>query len=144
MQAQAQKNQAEYNAAVERNNVIIAEQNAEAILQQGTVQKDLHREKIAQTIATSKVNAAAQGLIVDEEGGVVGDLIDDLRLAGALDIMTIRHNVGLEERRANIERDQFVAKADLFDMQADSINPAFAGVTGLIGGLSSSGLFEKG
>lgn len=140
MQAAAQKQQAEFQAAVQRNNAIIAEQNADAIQQQGKVEEEKHRERIAQSIGTGKVAMAARGLAVDAPGEVGEDLIDDLLLAGGMDILTIRHNVGIEKRRALIQKDQYTAQAQLFDLQASSINPALAGITGFVGGIRGSGL----
>lgn len=129
-QANAQKAQAEYNAAVARNNSIIAEQNEADIIQRGEVARDVQRTRINQTIGSARAAIAGSGLLL--EGGeetTTGALISDLQTAGQFDIMTLKTNVDREARRARIEGGQFEAQAGLFDLQASSINPALAGAS---------------
>jgi len=128
MQMRAAQQQAEYNAAVQRNNQIIAQQNADYVLKQGRIAADKHREKVAQAIGTGKVALAARGLAVDAVNEVGDDVLRDLMLAGWTDILTIEHNTKLEQRRALIQKDQFKAEEDLLTMRANSINPALGGL----------------
>lgn len=129
-QARAQKAQAEYSAAVSRNNAIIAQQNAADIVQRGEVAKDIQRRRVSQTIGAARAGLAGQGLLLDEgdTGTTAALLLDDLQVAGQMDIMTLKANVEREERRALIQGDQFTAEAGLFDLKASSINPAMAGL----------------
>lgn len=126
-QAQAQRQQAEYNAAVARNNATIAEQNARDIVQRGEVARDIQQRRVAQTVGAARAAIAGSGLLVDDSPDTTpAALLDDLRVAGQFDIMTLKSNIDREARRARIEGDQFVAQAGLFDLQASSINPALA------------------
>jgi len=127
-QANAQKAQAEYNAAVARNNAIISAQNEADIIQRGEVARDIQRTRIEQTIGAARAAIAGSGLLL--EGGeetTTGALLGDLQTAGQFDIMTLKANVDREARRARIEGGQFQAQAGLFDLQASSISPMLAG-----------------
>lgn len=142
-QAEAQKAQAEYSAAVSRNNAIIAEQNAADIVQRGEVARDVQRRRINQTIGAARAAIAGSGLLLDEgDGGTTSALLlDDLRTAGQFDIMTLKANVDREERRAKIQGMNFQAEAGLFDLQASSINPGLAAVSAAFG--SASQLYNQ-
>jgi len=127
-QARAQRAQAEYNAAVARNNAIISAQNEADIIQRGEVARDIQRIRIGQTIGAARAAIAGSGLLL--EGGeetTTGMLLGDLQTAGQFDIMTLKGNIDREARRARIEGTQFEAQAGLFDLQASSINPLLAG-----------------
>lgn len=137
-QANAQQAQAEYNAAVARNNAIISAQNEADIIQRGEVARDMQRIRIGQVIGAARAAIAGSGLLL--EGGeetTTGALLSDLQTAGQFDIMTLKANVDREARRARIEGAQFQAQADLFDLQASSISPALAGLTAAAGNLST-------
>jgi hypothetical protein len=144
MQAQAQKEQAQFQADVQRRNMVIAQQNADAVVQQGQAEEERHRERVAQSVGTGKVALASRGLAIGGTGEAGKDALDDLLLAGAMDIFTLRHNVSLQKREAMLKKDQYQMQATLFDKQAASINPALAGITGLVGGIQQSGLLVKG
>jgi hypothetical protein len=142
-QANAQKAQAEYNAAVARNNSIISAQNEADIIQRGEVARDIQRIRIGQTIGAARAAIAGSGLLL--EGGeetTTGALLGDLQTAGQFDIMTLKANVDREARRARIEGGQFQAQAGLFDLQASSISPMLAGaVAGFSQASSLSNIF---
>jgi hypothetical protein len=128
--ANAQKAQAEYNAAVARNNSIISSQNEADIIQRGEVARGIQRTRIAQTIGSARAAIAGSGLLLQGgEDTTSGALLGDLQTAGQFDIMTLKSNIDREARRARIEGVQFQAQAGLFDLQASSINPALAGAT---------------
>jgi hypothetical protein len=136
-QAQAQKAQAEYNAAVARNNVIIAEQNAQDVEQRGGVALAQRRQALNQTIGTARAAVAGSGLLVDDTTGTTPSaLLEDLTVAGQMDILTLEGNIAREARRARIQGSEFQAQAGLFDLQASSISPGLAGLGAGLGGLS--------
>lgn len=127
--AQAQRQQAEYNAAVARNNAVIAEQNAQDVEQRGKVALDERRRSLTQTIGSARAAIAGSGLLLDEPGTTPTSLLQDLSVAGQMDVLTLEGNIAREARRARIQGDQYTAQSDLFKMEARSINPALAGLT---------------
>lgn len=135
-QAQAQKAQAEYNSAVARNNATIAEQNAQDVEQRGDIALAQRRQALNQTIGSARAAIAGSGLLVDDEPGTTPALLlDDLTVAGQMDILTLEGNIARESRRARIQGAQYEAQAGLFELEASSISPGFAGLSA---GLSSA------
>jgi len=135
-QANAQKAQAEYNSAVARNNAIIAEQNAQDVEQRGDVALAQRRQALNQTIGSARSAIAGSGLLVDDAPETTpAMLLDDLTIAGQMDILTLEGNIARESRRARIQGSQFEAQAGLFDLEASSISP---GLSGLSAGLGSA------
>jgi hypothetical protein len=65
-------------------------------------------------------------------------LIADIAELGELDILRIRDNVALEERRALIQGTNYQTQAGLFDAKAGSINPLLSGTSSLISGATST------
>jgi hypothetical protein len=127
-QATAQRAQAEYNAAVARNNSIISAQNEADIIQRGEVARNLQSIRIDQTMGAARAAIAGSGMLLEGGGETTtGALLGDLQTAGQFDIMTLKTNIDREARRARIEGGQFQAQADLFDLQASSISPLLAG-----------------
>ena len=144
-QAQAQRAQANYQAAVARNNVIIAQQNAADIRDRGETAEDEHRRRIKQTKGTAKAVQASNGFLVDDsEDSTNVQMVADLAEAGELDILRIRDNTAREEHRALVEGVNFQAQAGLFDLKASSISPGMAaGSTLLSGAASTFGTYHK-
>ena len=137
-QAQAQRAQARYSAAVARNNAIIAAQNEADIIQRGAIARDIQRTRVNQTIGAARSAIAGSGILLDDTGGTTAtQLTEDLMAAGQFDIMTLRANVDREARRARIQGGEFQAQAGLFDLQAASINPALAGAAAGFRGATS-------
>ena len=138
-QAQAQQAQANYQAAIARNNAIAANQNADAIKARGEILEGEHRRKITQTKGAAKPVQAGNGFLVDDtEDSTNVQLIADIAELGELDILRIRDNTALEERRSRLQGANFQSQAGLFDAKAGSINPLMAGTSSLITGASST------
>lgn len=136
-QANAQKAQAEYNAAVARNNAIIAEQNAQDVEDRGDVALAERRRALSQTIGSARAAIAGAGLLTDDAPGTTPALLlDDLTVAGQMDILTLEGNIAREARRARIQGTQYEAQAGLFDLEASSISPGFAGLSAGLGAAS--------
>lgn len=136
-QANAQKAQAEYNAAVARNNAIIAEQNAQDVEDRGDIALAQRRQALNQTIGSARAAIAGSGLLVDDEPGTTPALLlDDLTVAGQMDILTLEGNIARESRRARIQGTQYEAQAGLFELEASSISPGLAGLSAGLSGLS--------
>jgi hypothetical protein len=136
-QASAQKAQAEYNSAVARNNSIIAEQNAQDVEQRGGIALAQRRQALSQTIGSARAAIAGSGLLVDDAPETTpAMLLDDLTVAGQMDILTLEGNIAREARRARIQGGEFEAQAGLFGLEARSISPAFAGLSAGLGAAS--------
>lgn len=137
--SQARKAQANYQAAVARNNAITARQTAAAIAERGKIAEADHRRKIRQARGRAKAVQAASGFLVDDTADASNQqLIQDIAELGQLDILRIRDNVALEERRARIQGVNYQAQAGLFSAKAGSINPLAAGASTLISGASAT------
>ena len=138
-QANAQKAQAEYSAAVARNNSIISAQNEADIIQRGKVALDMQQRRLGQTIGAARAGIAGSGLLLDDtSGSTAAGLLDDVTVAGQFDIMTMKTNIDREARRASIQGANFEAQAGLFDLQASSISPGLAGLNAGLSGASST------
>lgn len=129
-QSSMAKAQAKYQAKLAENQAIDAHQRAEA-------EKDEQRRKIAQTVGTARARQAANGLLVDDTpDSTNAGLIDDLIIAGELDILRIADN-------ANREASGYEAQAKLHKFQAKSQNPLLAGLGAGIGaGVSAYGSYK--
>lgn len=143
-QAQAQRAQAEYQAAVARNNAIIAEQNRADIVQRGDIALEKQRERVRQTIGAARAALSTSGLMLGGTPGETTSLLQqDLRTAGQMDILTLRGNIEREARKAEITGINYEAQAGLFDLQASSISPFLAAATAGFKTGQSSGLFDS-
>jgi len=121
-QSRAAKSQASYQRQVAENNAVIARQNATTIRQQMEVAEQEQRERIAATKGAARTRLAANGLLVDdpdEESTPVG-LIADIAEAGEYDILKLRYNYEQKARAAEIQGVNFDAQAGLFQLQADN------------------------
>jgi type II secretory pathway component PulJ len=146
MQAQRQQQraaaaQANFQAAVARNNAIIARQNADAIRDRGVAEEEDHRRRIRQTIGAARASQAALGFLVDDPGSTNADLLADLAEAGELDILRIRDRTEAEAHRAIVQGVNFQAQAGLFDTQAAgaSAGLGFGSAGSLLGGAARIG-----
>lgn len=136
-QANAQQAQADYNAAVSRNNAIIAEQNAQDVEQRGDIALSQRRQALSQTIGSARSAIAGAGLLVDDTAGTTPTLLlEDLTVAGQMDILTLEGNIARESRRARIQGSQYTAQAGLFNLQSNSISPGLAGVSAGLGSVT--------
>ena len=140
-QSQASKAQANYNAQVQRNNEVIALQNAEDARLRGKVEADKARTRVQQTVGATRASLAANGLLVDDDIGTTSaGLLSDVLDAGELDILTIKNNAELEARRFEIQANSASATAGGLTLQAKSFNPFLDGVSAGVAGVNSSRL----
>ena len=137
-QAQAQKAQYEYQAQVARNNAVIAGQNERDIVQRGEVAREIQRTRVQQAVGSARAKLGGTGLLVDDtQGSTAATLQEDLRVAGAMDIMTMKSNIDRQARQARIQGINFEAQAGLYDLGASSINPMLSAVTAGLGNAPS-------
>lgn len=114
-QGQAARKQAEYQAAVARNNRIIAERKAEDARERGAVEERQHRLMVAQRIGSQRASAAGRGVLVDV--GSAADLTADTAQFGELDALTIRSNAEREAQAFEAEGRGFEAEAGLHQLR---------------------------
>jgi len=144
-QSKAARAQAEFDAAVARNNQIAAEQDVAAIRERGKIQEQEHRDRIAQSIGAARAQGGAGGFLIDGEADETNVLLQaDIAEAGALDILNIRDQVELDARNRQLAALDFGAQASMADFEARSQSPLGAAAGTLLEGVSkSAGLFDK-
>ena len=94
-QGQAASAQANYKAAVDRNNAILASRAAADARAQGEVAAAKQAQQNAQLVGRQRATLAGNGVVVDT--GSALDLTTETKGQGALDQLTIRNNA---ERQA--------------------------------------------
>ncbi len=143
-QTKLAKQQANYQAAIARNNVIIAQHNQRRIEQQAEEAEANQRRRVAQFKGAIKANAAAKGLLVDDTSdSTVQGLLADTTAEGMYDILNIRDKKETEIRNAKIQGMEYQAKADLFSSKAKGFNPGMAAAGTLLGGAAKSASYGQ-
>jgi hypothetical protein len=134
-QASAAKQQANYQAAVARNNQIIADQNAARTAQAGAVQaqnKDLRTRQVLGQIDAAQ---GASGVGLESESSQ--DVRRSAQQLGRLDAQTTLDNALLTARGQQTQAMNFGAEAQLEKAKASQINPFMSGLTSVIGSATS-------
>lgn len=129
-QGQAQSNAAKYQAAVDRNNSILAQRAAADAVERGKEAEATQRRKTTITLARQRAAVASSGIELDT--GSPLDILGDTAQFGELDAQTVRGNTERERLGYEAQGSNFRASAGLNDMKASSAKTA-----GLIGGASS-------
>ncbi len=135
--ANAQSQAAKYQAAVARNNSIIAEQNAQAERQKGIVDEQTARMKTAQMIGSEKAAMGANGLAIEK--GTNLDVQSSAAELGELNALTIRDNAARKAYGYETQSTNFQAEAGLQDQTAKNATTAgwLNAGTDLVAGASS-------
>lgn len=133
-ESKAQKQQAEYQAAVARNNQIISEQNALAVERQGRERAAQERERAEQLRSRQLVSLAGQG--VDVTTGSSVDLLADTAAAAQRDRNIIQSDAARQAFNVRAQGMNQGAQANLFQAQADAQSPFMAGATSFLGGIA--------
>ena len=107
-QAQAARDQANYNAAVARNNATTANYQAQAAIESGRLKEQQHRLKVKNLKGQQTASMAANGIQLGS--GTAAEVIGDTEQQGELDARMIAHNAQLEAwgfkgKAANYEAD---------------------------------------
>lgn len=137
-QSRAAAAQARYKAAVDANNQLIAEQNANSIKEAGEVAQQELRRKVRRAKGTAVATAESRGFLVDDPGSSTQLALADLAELGKLDELRIAYNTQLEERRARIQGANFSTQAGLYNLAASQENPLLAGTSTLLAGAAST------
>lgn len=133
----AQAQAANYQAAVARNNQVIAQQYADRSITAGMSKAELQDYKTRQMLGTAKATQAASG--VDVNSGSPLDVRRSIAEVGELDKETIMFNAQNEAFGYKVRAAGFGADADLGKMKADAAVTAgdYAVASSLISGASS-------
>ena len=114
--ADAAQQRANYEAAVARNNMILAERAAVDAEQRGKIAAKQQRLKTSQLIGQQRTGFAAHGVLVDE--GSAGDVTEDTAAFGKLDELTITHNAEREALGFRTQGMNFQASGELAQLRA--------------------------
>jgi flagellar motor component MotA len=133
----AAQSQANYQAAVNRNNAIIAERMATDARKRGVAAVDEHNRKVAALMGRQTAVMGAAGL--DLTGGSPLDILGDTAQLGRLDAMTISNNFEREALGHEAQRSNFSAEAELATMKGKSAKTAslFGAAGTIAGGIGS-------
>lgn len=131
-QAQAAQDQANFQAAVQRNNQIIANRKAGAIEKQGKLDAAQQRLRVRQLQGRQLVGLAAQGGDVTAEGDV--NLLAETAQLGELDAQTIESNANRKASAVRSQATNFGNQATLFQSKADAQSPGLAAGGTLLSG----------
>lgn len=135
--ADAQKQQAQYQAAVARNNQQVAEQNAAYAEQVGRNQELAKREQTMQALGKQRALFGAMG--IDPNSGSAARISTDLVGLGELDALTIRNNAARSAYGYRVQGSDFGANADLATMRGENAEVAgnIGAFSSIVGGASS-------
>lgn len=131
-QSSAARDQANYQAAVQRNNEIISEQRAQTVERKGREEERLHRRQVAQLKGRQLVSLAGSG--VDVTTGDSVDLLAETAELGERDAHKIRENTQQAAYDERLNALSFRNEARLYDAKAANENPLLAGTTSLLTG----------
>lgn len=135
---QAAKSAAEYNAAVARNNQVIAERQAQDALKRGEIAESEQRRKNQAILGSQKAAMGANGLEIGSGSNL--DILGDTAQFGELDALTIKSNAQREAYGYRVQGMNFGAEAGLADFRASQAMPsALIGAGGtLLSGVGSA------
>ena len=121
-QGQAASDAAEYNAAVARNNNIIAGQLATDALARGKIKEKQQRLLTERLKGKQRTAIASSGIVVDE--GTALDVLMETAELGELDALTIRSNAEREAHGFRVRGRSFASQADLLEARAEGAGTA--------------------
>ena len=131
----AQRQQANYQSKVAKNNAIMADRAAEGARSRGSVEELQSRLRTKQAIGTQRARSASMGVQVDT--GSALDLVGDISQAGEFDALNIRYATELEAGGYTDQARQFRSDAQLRRIggqQQEQAGLIDAGSTFLTGG----------
>lgn len=130
MSGMASANAANYQAAVARNNAVIANRNADFAVQQGSTQAEAEDYKNRSIVGAQKAAQAANG--VDVDSGSPLDVRTSSEQLGRLDTLTIINNAQSKASAYKAQSMNFTADAGLDSMKAQNYM-----TSSIIGGVGS-------
>lgn len=135
--AQAQNNMSQYQAALARNNAVIADQAAKDALERGKVAAQAQQEATRQRIGAARARAAGRGVLVDS--GSAFDLTQNIAAFGKLDELQLTANAQREAAGFRQQGTNFLSESALQRTAGKNAITAgaFNAAGSLLGGASS-------
>jgi hypothetical protein len=130
--AQAQANQASYQAQVARNNQIIADRNAADALKRYAIEEDKVRQRTASIMGSQRAKLAGQGAALDE--GSPLDIQMDTAGLGELDALTVRSVGEREAYGFKVQGMNYAAQSKLYEMNTNMLPAYLAAGGSILGG----------
>jgi hypothetical protein len=134
-QADAARKSGEYQAAVARNNQIIAERRATQVEAEGKIAADKKRQDAARLAGRQRAVLAGNGVLVDY--GSALDITSDTAAYGELDALNTKYAYDNEAYNARVQGSNFAAEAGLQDFKAASSDASLAVAGTLLAGAGS-------
>lgn len=120
----------EYQAAVQRNNAMLAEWQAQDEIRRGQDEELAVRRRTAQLKGSQRASLAARGLDISD--GSALNLLTDTDYMGEVDALTVRDNAAKKVYATRQQAAGFTAEAGMMKFRADSENPMMAAGTSLL------------
>ena len=134
-QSKASKASFEYQAAVERNNAVLAQQQSADAIRRGQSAEGNARLRAAQTMGAQRARLAANGVALDE--GSALNLLQDTEYMSGVDALTIRDNAAREAWGFQVQGQNATNNAQLLATRAGNERPALSLAAGLLSGAGS-------
>jgi hypothetical protein len=134
-QAEAAANAANYQAAVARNNQILANQRAAQIDAEGKIAADKKRQDAARLAGRQRAVLAGNGVLVDV--GSALDITSDTAAYGELDALNTKYNYDNQAYNARAQGVNFGSEAAMADYRASSSDATLAVAGSLLSGAGS-------
>lgn len=134
-QSQAQNASFKYQAAVARNNQIIANRMAEDARKRGELEANIQRQKSRQLQGAQRAALASSGVLVDQD--TAADVVADTAALGELDALTIRSNAEREALGFEAQGMNFASEAGLAQSKIDPSGGLIRAGSTLLTGLGS-------
>lgn len=131
-QSKASKNAYNYQAAVGRNNALIADWNAKEEARRGEQNLIEHQRKTAALTGTQRAAFAGRGIDMSE--GSALNILSDTEYLSGQDQLTIKDNTAKAVWQAKMQAYNEGTNAELLQMRSDSENPLFSGAASLLTG----------
>lgn len=135
-QASAQKKSAKFQAAVARNNQVIAKRKAETERKRGKQEERNYRSKLEQIKGKQRSGFAGSGVVVDSDTAF--EMLGDTAYLGEIDALTIRNNADQRAYGFEVQGMNFEANANAKIAEAKNIHPWFNATNAFLGGASGS------
>ena len=131
MQAQGQKQNAQFQSGMMEQNAAFKRQTADETINAGNTSADWQRVRTGQAVGTQRSVQAANG--IDVNSGSSAQLQDDTAMLGELDALTIQNNVAREAYGYRVQ-----AKQDLLNANQTVQNGKSAAMGSILGGIGGA------
>lgn len=131
-QSAANKAAYKYEAAVNRNNAMISEWNAQDAARRGEQDLIDQRRKTAAVMGAQRATLAGRGIDLSE--GSALNILTDTEYLGEQDALTVKDNTAKNVWAAKVQANNDRANADLLKMRANNENPLLSGASSLLTG----------